>query len=112
MKGPPKHHHVPRAARLGTSWLHIWMQQRLALQGGVEAEDPGVHAPPRARACGPVSLGECVPEGVSARARTSVGRSAARGSGNGGGGPGGDKSLPASPSLCGLMTNQLVGRRG
>ena len=44
------------------------MQQRLSLQGGGEAEDPGVHAPPRARACGPASM--CARE--RARARVSL----------------------------------------
>ena len=72
MNAPPRHYQVPRSASLGTSCLHIWMQQRLSLQGGVEAEDPGVHAPPRARACGSVSIGvsvsECVRVCVCARA--------------------------------------------
>lgn len=79
VKAPPSHYLVRRSASLGTSWLHIWMQRRLSPQGGVEADDPGVHAPPRARACGSVSIRVCV--SVCACALTSVGWS--RGSGIG-----------------------------
>lgn len=53
---------------MGTSRLHIWMQQRFPLQGGGEAEDRAVHAPPRARARGPGSVGVCLC--ARARART------------------------------------------
>lgn len=65
---PSKALSSPRSASLGTSWLHIWMQQRLSMQGGVEAEDPGVHAPRRARACGSVSIGVYLSVCVRARA--------------------------------------------
>lgn len=69
MAAPPKHCRVGRSACVGTSCLHIWMQQRFPLQGGGEAEDRAVHAPPRARARGPGSVGVC----VHARARTVAG---------------------------------------